>query len=1452
MEPILDEFERIAAEVQWHNPRLRLISNVSGREAGEEITTAAYWRSHLAQPVRFAESMAALAALGYRHFLEIGPQPMLLGIGRRCVSGEGFVWLPSLRSGHGDWEVLLESLGALYTQGAAIDWPGYERDFGPRRKLALPTYPFQRQRYWLEAARPQRAATVRPLIDKLIELPLHGETVYEAAFSVQTLPALADHRVYGAVVSPGAYQLAMALNAAELSFGRQNGLGLEDVVLPQALVLADGEERTVQAVFSSSADAQGGKNNGATVRKGFKIVSFTKAQAGEAYATLGEAESAIVTHAAGYALGAADAAPQAVDITAIQQRCTQLVDINRFYADSAAAQIELGPAFRWVAAAWRSADGEVLARLTRPAAASLPGYVLHPGLLDACFQTSAFTEEGGEVLLPFAVAALRLHRPAGGENWWCHAVQTGRHKCDIRLLDEGGSVVAELTGFELRAAPAEAIRRRPIWQQWLYSPQWRPQAQPQTAAAAFVGQTWLIFADGGGTGAALARGLRASGARVVTVAAGAGWRQQDADTLTIAAGSAGESAEDYRRLLASVRSLDGVVSLWSLDGAAAGAADPQGAALADCTQALLLVQALAAVGSAPAGGLWLVTRGAQAVTAGEVVPGAAGASLWGLGKVAALEHPELNAVCVDLAAEDATGQTSTAEDAVMQAAQLQAEITAAVAVAGAERERQVALRAAGRYVARLVRQAGDEQEGGWLALPEGPYRLEVSKRGSPDNLVLRAVERRAPGAGEVEIEVQAGGLNFRDVLNVLGAYPGEAGPVGGECAGVVVAVGEGVRGYAVGDSVLAMAAGSFSRYVTVRTEFVAHKPHALSMAEAAGLPVAYLTAYYGLHHLARMKAGDKVLVHAAAGGVGMAAVQLAQAAGAEVYATASAGKWELLRGMRVEHIYNSRDVGFAERILADTGGAGVDIILNSLTGPGFMEANLAVLAQGGYLAEMSKRNIWSAEQVAAARPDVRYTVFDLGEECVAHPPLWGELMDAVLRLLATGEVKPPMCTVYPVQEAVSAFRLMQGARHVGKVVLALGDGAGAVHADATYLVTGGLGGLGLAVARWLAERGTRHLLLVGRRGPGAEAQAQLAALAESGVVVTVAQADVSDRAAVASLLDGIDAAHPLRGVIHAAGVLDDGALMQQSSERFARVFAPKVAGAWHLHELTQVLAQRTGQELDFFVLFSSGSSVVGNQGQAIYAAANAFLDALAHRRRALGLPGLSINWGAWAEVGMAAGLVKRQAAQLAAQGTGVIAPEQGLAVLGHLIRRHSPQVAVLPVNWSLWQAANPAAARLSLLSDLIAQVAQPEKTAAAVTRATLAAAPESERSELLRGYLAEQVAQILHTPVAELNLAEPLTYLGMDSLMALELRNRIDAGLQLSVPVPTLLEGSSVDDLHTLLLGKLREEQPAAPSAALPPQAEQAASAVLAQLGEMSEENIDQLLERLLAEERLT
>jgi acyl transferase domain-containing protein len=355
---------------------------------------------------------------------------------------------------------MLTSLGALYARGVSIDWHGFERDY-VRRRVALPTYPFQRQRYWVEAPRAVRGnAVVGPLIDRMIASPSTQTTLFETAFSVETLPFLADHLVYGAVVSPGAAQIALALSAAQLSFEEPGVLCLDDLILPQALVIPTGATRTVQALFTHEADDHA-----------FTLLSFAA-----------EGERTVTTHATGRALRRRAALPTTLDLVALQRSYHEPVDLAVAYDALADAQIALGPSFRWVAEAWRG-EQAALARLVRPeAVASLDGYTLHPGLLDACFQVVGFAQGAtGETLLPFALERLTFHAAATGEAWWCHVQAMGEQRWRIQLLDATGTLLVEVEGFQLRAAPAAQVTGERLRREWLQTLTWVP--TPFSAAA---------------------------------------------------------------------------------------------------------------------------------------------------------------------------------------------------------------------------------------------------------------------------------------------------------------------------------------------------------------------------------------------------------------------------------------------------------------------------------------------------------------------------------------------------------------------------------------------------------------------------------------------------------------------------------------------------------------------------------------------------------------------------------------------------------------------------------------------------------------------------------------------------------------------------------------------------------------------------------------------------------
>ncbi len=639
-----------------------------------------------------------------------------------------------------------------------------------------------------------------------------------------------------------------------------------------------------------------------------------------------------------------------------------------------------------------------------------------------------------------------------------------------------------------------------------------------------------------------------------------------------------------------------------------------------CGSLVSLVQALA---KATPGGpvrLWVVTRGAQPVEPGELT--SAQAPLWGIGNVIAQEHPELRCTCIDLDPEAAPDEIERLHHTIR--------------LDGLDD--RVGFRSGRRHVARLVRRPQlllARRDATEAAMP---FHLEIGERGALDTLVRRSGTRRAPGPGEVEIELRATGLNFKDVLNALGLYPGDAGPLGSEGAGVVASVGAGVTTLRRGDEVVGLVPTSFARYATTRAELVVAKPAALRFEAAVTVPVAFLTANYALVHLGRLRARETVLIHSAAGGVGLAAVQIARQRGAEIFATAGTPeKRRYLESIGVRHVMSSRSTDFAGEVMSRTGGRGVDVVLNSLAGE-MAAASLSVLADGGRFLEIGKAAVLSDHERARLGEGRAYFAIDIGEAAREEPALIGSMLASLMDEVRAGRLAPLPFRTFAMDRAASAFQYMAHGRHIGKIVVsqppvapAAADGL-RFRADASYLLTGGLGGLGVRLAAWMVERGARHLTLVGRRPATDAVRAMLRALEADGARITVVQGDVSRAADVEKILRDIDASGPaLRGIIHGAGVLDDGVLLQQAWERFATVFGPKVDGAWLLHERTRAAAARLLRALLFRRLAPGLAGTGESRRRPTRSSTRSRTTAL---RR--GCPALSINWGPWGEIGAAA------------------------------------------------------------------------------------------------------------------------------------------------------------------------------------------------------------------------
>ena len=863
---------------------------------------------------------------------------------------------------------------------------------------------------------------------------------------------------------------------------------------------------------------------------------------------------------------------------------------------------------------------------------------------------------------------------------------------------------------------------------------------------------WILAADRGGVADELAAALAARNQTVVLAGAETsanGSAAPDDPMIRPAAVDAG-SRESWQSLLANLPAdapLTGIVHLAALDGHGAQSTGEEFAADARLTgaSALALVQGIADADVTPANGVWLVTQGAQVLErerGGQLT----GALLWGLGKVIRHEAGHLQPRMIDLDPSAPPQPADLVNDLLYP-----------------DQENHIAYRSGRRQAARLVRSDAANRR---LTLPEeSSWVLVPDRDGMFDQPEVKPLPTRDLAPHDVRVAVEATGLNFWDVFRSLGFI--QEGDLGREMCGHVVDIGSEVSSVSIGDRVVGLGFGAFGPEMTTREELVAPAPARMSASDLATIPTAYVSAALSYEY-SGLKAGDRVLVHAGAGGVGLAAIQLAQATGAEVFATASAPKQSYLRSLGVEHVFDSRQTTFGQEILEATNGVGVDVVLNSLTSEGFIDASLSCLAHDGRFVELAARDILSKEEMAAVRPDLTYDILDMDGLKKTDPAWVGEVLRGVMTRLAAGELEPLIHSRWPLAEAGAALDFMRSARHIGKIVLTPPPlMQGQLRHDRTYLVAGGLGGIGCAVAGWLADRGAGAIVLNGRREPDAEAVAVIDALRRRGVTVEVELADVTDAGAVDGMLARIDATlPPLGGVIHSVGVLSDAVLTNQTWESFERVLWPKIVGAWHLHRATE------DRDLDLFLLFSSLVGVMGNPGQANHAAANAFLDQLAGHRRALGLPGQAIAWGAWSDIGEAEEQRERIEGRRAALGGRWFTPQQGLRALDRLMREDATTSVVMSMDWTVFEEAvedHPPLVEELLSSDDSAD----DATAADDILTQLRGAPATEHEQLLESFLQEEVQAVLRlsaAPAATVGFFD----LGMDSLMAVELRNRLN------------------------------------------------------------------------------
>ncbi|WP_326718859.1 SDR family NAD(P)-dependent oxidoreductase [Streptomyces sp. NBC_00243] len=1426
---------------------------------------ADYWVRNIRQPVDFVGAIRGQLALGDTVFIEVSPHPLLVNGIRETgrATGQEVTAVGSLRRQEDERACLLTFVAALHTAGVPLDFAALT---GPGQFVPLPSYPWQRTRHWISPAPPADAtpapaavgtptprsatpALAHPLLGT--EIAAEGTTrIWQGPLSLQRNAYLQDHRIQDTIILPGTAHLELVAAAAHDVLGG-GALSIADVHYHRALFLDESAPPPQVRVVATPADDG-------------SLHCFIYSQDADTDGV----EWLLHTEATARPLNAEATAADSLE--SIRARCGEHQDAADFYLWNAERGNQWNGAFQGVAELWRT-DGEVLARLACPTELldGLGQHHFHPALLDASGHSMAaarpLTASGEEgVFVLGGIDEVRfLGRPT--HSMYSHArllsaTREDSFSADIDIRSEDGRLLAQMRGLRLQylaghapapltphreettviatAPPAPSITGGQ--QSWLHTLNW--EAAPHNASATDDQPDgfWLVLTDSGPTGRALIRELSGRGERVVAITAAAGRMAGAGDRYRIDPANPGHYSDTLADI-AREGTCRGVIHLWALDAQAgldATATEIGRTQLLAGHSVLHLIRALDKhhLGHPP---LWLITQLAQATSGQDTIRNPFQAPLWGLGRTLAAETPALAPRLVDL--DRSPASISALADLL----------------AKPDAEDQTALRNGRRFAARL-RPAP--------AAAGAPQNLSLPTPGVLDDLQLQPAPHRQLGPDDVRIQVAHAGVNYRDVLLSLGMYPGQDNQppmLGWECAGAVTEIGGNVTDVGVGDEVIAFAEGALASEVVTLACLTAPKPARLNSAQAATLPASYLTAYHALHDLARIDRGDKILIHSATGGTGLAALNVARWKGARVYATAgSDAKRQLLAKFGVGHVSDSRSLDFADTFRPAPGEAGFDVILNTLAGEA-IPANLSLMAPYGHYLELSKRDILDDNplHLGPFARNLSFHAVDVVHMIQNAPERAGRILRAAAALVDRGDLQPLPHTEFPASEAADAFRLMAQSRHTGKIVLSFSTAATtpaaartpavAIHGDGTYLVTGGAGGIGGRLALWLADQGARHLLLTGRSPlpapgtplpddhPHAAAITVIEELTRRGVSVQYAAADVADYHGMRELLTGRhrQGLPPLRGVFHAAGVIDYTPLSDMTPADLDTVLAAKVSGAWNLHRLLH------DQEVDTFVLFSSGSALLSSPMLGGYAAGNAFLDALAHYRHATGHPATVVNWGFWDSVGMVARKEEEEERTLLPQGMASFSPAEGLSVLGSILSQGRLQTAVLRADWPAWAQAYPAAATAPLLQHLTTP-GRPNRPAPAAPITVAPAPATSEQPALSEQPLAPKAAptptppQAAQAPTAQsatpapapaadapstdllesvkreaaivmglrperLNVNRPLNRLGMDSLMAVELRNRIERQYRVKLPMVQLLKDGTITTVVQALAAEL-------------------------------------------------
>lgn len=1341
--PVMDQLkaplQEALAGIAVHTPLTPLYSSVSAQPTREGDWGETYWPDNVREPVRFKDAIENIAAEGYTTFIEISPHPTLISSITSTLKQCRVV--STLNRKYADDVMLQHTLATMHTCGMSVNWPDLYPNGG--RLMPLPNYAWQHASYWSEAddvkqsrlKNIQLGAGFTEPVHPLLGSPLRSAaSAWQKTIDLHEITFLSGHRVVDDVVYPGAAYIESALAMAYLRHGRKN-VTLENIEFARAFFL----EKDNPAQIESRLLEDGLE---------FQVSAL-------------DTSSNWITYCHGGISPLAKQAPtRQVNLEAITQRLSKHMDKTEFYEHCHALGLCYEEAFQLVDQAWY-VDDECVVEV-RPQSAITDtniDYLLHPVLLDGAFQGLFPTVQKG--YLPVKIGALHFYRTPGS-HFYCHLVTDFKdeHKIigRLTLFDDYGNVLVEIDSIELKARQPVELADTEAAIEYDYC--WEKSALDADHSASGDG-VWLVFADHKGVAAKLVSTLEA----------------KDVATHVVPATSEILGPDDLLPALRAVNShCAGIVYLWGIDNPNCEEQSPE-EVLESCRATSVipmhLVQAMNRLEWPNALKLFFVSQGVHKLGTDTHLPQPSQGALWGFARVLASEHAEYNVSLVDLA--------DAVDSSLIQAL--------ANNLQSPQYEQEIALRADERYVGRLRKINPvilDEYADGEIVI-DGNDGYQVIESGGHADAGVRLHALRMPplNTDQVRVRIRAASPDHGAVLS-----------------GVVEAVGSAVGAWSLGQDAIVFGENARASHVHVKAESLVPMPEGLGHAQAVAVAEYFTTAHYALNELAALREGETVLVYGGDSAAACAAVQLACAKNAKVYAAANTEeKRQRLSGSGVLRVFDSSvyecSVQLMEALNNDDGNQGFSVVLCFQEGPG-CEKILGSINDFGRIIDLRQSTAGCSRGFveALSAKNVSYHRANPHELARKHPERYGRLVQEALDMYAkiSNQFAQRLFDVHVV--AIDGHCQLPEAGLVPtvldfnaeKVTVARGVNPDLIKADRTYLITGGLGGLGLVVLDWLVSSGATSVALTGRSAPSENAQRKIAEAQSLGVTVHIVRADVSDGRAMGEALSALkESAKPLAGIVHSAGVLCDGVIAQQTEEQFQRVLAPKVMGTWNLHTLTADI------DLDFFVCFSSIASIVGWAGQSNYAAANAFMDTLSFHRHALGRSALSVNWGPWAEAGMAASLDERDIQRMKDAGMTPLSPDSGIKSMTRLLTHHAPQAGVFELDWSLIlkQYADPR--KKTLFSNFIDAGALEDEIdfLELLNNASL-----NERQSLLSEKVAMLLAEVLGVENTESLDANCNIYeYGLNSLMALEFANRLQGVLKAKISSTLVMKYPTINGL---------------------------------------------------------